>query len=313
MPIEPNYVCPFCGQNEAPKLLSAQERMFGMGDHFQVAVCPSCESIQLVDVPENMGRYYPESYYAHQHLVTANPFRNFLKKIRYRLFLWTKKQAFKPLFGDWMTITGTGRDDAITDLGCGNGQLLYEMHAAGFRRLKGYDPYLEEDKKFGPQFQIQRKSIFEVEETFDLLMMHHSFEHMADPGKVLAKAFELLNPGGKMLIRIPVADAQVWKEEGTNWVQIDAPRHLHIPSVRGLCQLAKRSGFEIRKVVFDSNAFQFWGTELYKRKLPLRGTDPTAEFTGQELAHFEQKSQELNRLGKGDQACFYFFKPQIDH
>jgi SAM-dependent methyltransferase len=283
--------------------------MFGMGDLFEVAVCPSCESIQLVEVPENLGKYYPESYYAHQHLVTANPFKNFLKKIRYQLFLLTQGKAVKPIFGDWLAIAGTGIDDAIADIGCGNGQLLYEMHAAGFRRLRGYDPYLEEEKKLGPEFRLERKSIFEVEEKFDLLMMHHSFEHMSDPRKVLAKAFEILNPGGKMLIRVPVADSEIWKSEGAHWVQLDTPRHLHIPSMKGLCQLAEESGFKTQKVVFDSTAFQFWGTELYKREKPLRGADPLNEFKDDELKRFGEKADELNLMMRGDQACFYFSKP----
>ncbi|WP_245545502.1 class I SAM-dependent methyltransferase [Mariniradius saccharolyticus] len=309
MPIKPNYVCAFCRQTEGPTLMAAQERMFGMGDLFEVAVCPKCESIQLVDVPENLDKYYPESYYAHQVLVTANPFKNFLKKIRYQLFLLTQGKAFKPIFGEWMAIAGIGTDDAIADIGCGNGQLLYEMHAAGFRHLRGYDPYLETEKKLGPEFKLERKSIFEVEEKFDLLMMHHSFEHMSEPAKVLAKAFETLNPGGKMLIRVPVADAEIWKSEGADWVQLDAPRHLHIPSVKGLCQLAEGSGFKTQKVVFDSTAFQFWGTELYKREKPLRGTDPINEFTDDELKKFGQKAHTLNLMMKGDQACFYFSKP----
>lgn len=309
MPIEPNYACAFCGQTESPRLVSAQERMFGMGDRFDVAVCPSCASIQLVNVPEELGKYYPKSYYAHQHLVTANPIKNFLKKIRYILFLLTKSAAFRPIFGDWMVITGIRMDSSIADIGCGNGQLLFEMHAAGFTQLRGYDPYLETEKKLGPQFWLERKSIFEVEEKFDLLMMHHSFEHMSEPAKVLGKAFEILNPGGKMLVRIPVADAEIWKKEGGYWVQLDAPRHLHIPSVKGLCQLAENSGFKTQKVVFDSTDFQFWGTEIYKREKPLRGTDPLKEFTKEDLKRFGQKAQELNMMMKGDQACFYFIKP----
>lgn len=308
MPIEPNFVCAFCGQKGTPKLFPARERMFGMGDHFEVAVCPSCESIQLLDVPENLGKYYPESYYAHQHLVTANPLKNYLKRIRYNLFQLTNSEAFKPIFGDWTAITGVGKDNSIADIGCGNGQLLYEMKAAGFRHLRGYDPYLEDEKKLGPNFWLERKSIFEVEEKYDLLMMHHSFEHMPQPDKVLTKAIDLLNPGGKMLIRVPVADAEIWKSEGSYWVQLDAPRHLHIPSVQGLCKLAEDCGLKTQQIVFDSTAFQFWGTALYKADKPLHGIDPKQEFPETTLAQFEKNAHELNRLGKGDQACFYFKK-----
>jgi hypothetical protein len=82
--------------------------------------------------------------------------------------------------------------------------------------------------------------------------------------------------------------------------------------VAGLCHLAKSSGFDIQKVVFDSTSFQFWGTELYKRNKPLKGSDPKSAFSEAELLDFEKKAQMLNRTGKGDQACFYFSKSYPD-
>jgi len=56
-------------------------------------------------------------------------------------------------------------------------------------------------------------------------MMHHAFEHMDDPKAMLKLCFDKLNPGGRLLIRTPVTDSEVWKEKRELWVQLDAPRH----------------------------------------------------------------------------------------
>lgn len=223
MPIDTLSTCAFCGHAENPGHTKVRERMFGMGDEFSIVSCARCLSIQLLDVPSDLGIYYPGNYYAHKKLVTSSTGRKLLKYIRYSLFARTGLESLKPIFGDWMTKTGTGRNAAIADIGCGNGQLLYEMHAAGFGNLRGYDPYLEQEKDLAPGLSLHRKSIFEIEEKFDLLMMHHSFEHMANPREVLGKAYQILAKRGTLLIRVPVADAEVWSTEGACWVQIDAP------------------------------------------------------------------------------------------
>ncbi len=57
-------------------------------------------------------------------------------------------------------------------------------------------------------------------------MFHHSFEHLPNPVKVFENLVKILNPGGDVLIRVPVTDGQVWKDEREVWFQLDAPRHL---------------------------------------------------------------------------------------
>ncbi|UJP66003.1 hypothetical protein [Mongoliitalea daihaiensis] len=53
---------------------------------------------------------------------------------------------------------------------------------------------------------------------------------------------------------------------------------------------------------FDSTSFQFWGTELYKRNLPLHKTETTLVFDKETLEN--EKALQWNMEGKGDQACF---------
>ncbi|MFC0262406.1 class I SAM-dependent methyltransferase [Fontibacter flavus] len=310
MPTDKRLSCSYCGHEGDFTIHHVKEMMFGSGEHFDYASCSVCGSLQLVDVPANLGDYYPKDYYSFQELVQSSPFKNFLKLIRYSLFR-VGIPVQPPVFGDWMVEMQVPKHARIADVGCGNGQLLYEMYAAGFIHLEGYDPFIDREKTINPRLSLFKKSVFEMEGSFDLIMMHHALEHMESPDRVLEQCFGKLNKGGWLLVRIPVSDAQVWKDEGINWVQLDAPRHLTIPSVKGLTALAEGFGFKAHKVVFDSTVFQFWGTELYKGGVSLRDVQHPLYISltsAQRMKEYQQKALLYNQKGIGDQACLYFYK-----
>ncbi|WP_296703698.1 class I SAM-dependent methyltransferase [Algoriphagus sp.] len=219
-----------------------------------------------------------------------------------------ESKFFEPSFGYWLKKIKPKFSDRIADIGCGNGQLLYEFFASGFQDLHGFDPFIEEENRISPSLTIWKKRIEESDLKFDLIMMHHSFEHMPDPFDILKACFEKLKPGGRLLIRTPVSDAQIWKDEGVFWVQLDAPRHLMIPSTKGMVAIAKKAGFILDEIEFDSSEFQFWGTELYKKGLALDPKLIGKNFAKEEIDAFKEKALQYNQEGKGDQVCFYFRK-----
>lgn len=141
-------------------------------------------------------------------------------------------------------------------------------------------------------------------------MFNHSFEHMPDPAGVLRTARRHLTGGGAIMIRIPVADSLAWREYGTDWAALDAPRHLHVHTHESMRALAERTELRIARTFRDSYALQFWGSEQYRRDIPLNdprswAVDPQrAVFTQAEIDEFERRSAELNRRGDGDSAGF---------
>jgi SAM-dependent methyltransferase len=308
MPTEKQPTCGYCSYRGIFKIHHVKEMMFGTGQIFDYAECLNCGSLQQLTIPENLSAFYPEDYYSFRELVPSSRLRNLLKTIRFYLFKWGFPFV-KPLYGDWLKFTKVSKTSKIADVGCGNGQLLYELYASGFRNLEGYDPYIEKEVKINPNLSLFNKSVFEMKGKYDLIMMHHAFEHMVNFPKVMKKCFSLLNPGGYLLIRVPVTDAQVWKDEGVNWVQLDAPRHLSIPSTKGLMDLGRSVGFDTKKIVFDSTSFQFWGTELYKKGIPLReGEEKLGSIFGHDIKKFHKKALLNNKKGIGDQACLYFYR-----
>ncbi|MEB2783060.1 class I SAM-dependent methyltransferase [Algoriphagus persicinus] len=226
------------------------------------------------------------------------------------LFLATKAQVFQPNeYGYWLKKLAPKYHSKIADVGCGNGQLLYELFASGYTDLHGFDPFMEKNLAINTNLHLWKKPIEESETSFDLIMMHHAFEHMESPMETLQACYDKLNPGGKLLIRTPVTDAAIWKEKREFWVQLDAPRHLIIPSISGFEMLSRAIGFEFYDLLFDSTAFQFWGTELYERGFSLHQKSAADIFSKEGLANFEKKALQYNLEGKGDQVCFFLRKP----
>mgnify|MGYP000995663100 CR=1 FL=1 len=308
MPIDSAYTCHYCHSTQGTIFL-ATERMLGLGGEFRYASCTSCGSIQLLTIPEDLGPYYPRDYYSFGLLQPSGLLRNLLKKIRIRTFLATGWKFFLPPFGGyWLKKLHSKFTDRIADVGCGNGQLLYELHVSGFKDLHGFDPFLENESRLGAGLQLWKKELEQTDLYFDVLMMHHSFEHMADPQQVFKTCFERLNPGGRLLVRCPVADAAVWKEKQSLWVQLDAPRHMSIPSTQGFLAAAQRSGFEVQEIIFDSTSFQFWGTALYEQGEKLDSGKFSTLFSEKQLVEWEQKAIQYNQEGVGDQACFFCVK-----
>ena len=284
--------------------------MLGLGGEFPYTCCSSCGSLQILEIPKDLSVYYPSAYYSFQRLQFSGYLRRLVKYLRMQVYLTTGSSFFCPPFGtDWLQKLKLKRTDRIADVGCGTGQLLYELSVSGFQDLHGFDPYLENSPSLPAGLQLWKMEFDQTDLHFDVIMLHHSFEHVTDPKSILTACFDRLTPGGRLLIRCPVADAAVWQEKESLWVQLDAPRHLSIPSTNGFVELAQRIGFEVNEILFDSTSFQFWGTGLYVNGEMLDRTRIHAYFSQEQMKTWEQQALEYNRQGKGDQACFFCVKP----
>lgn len=306
MLIKPSGICKFCNSSSLHEF-QAQERMLGLGGKFIYQECRNCGSLQLSNIPKDLSTYYPKDYYSFSPLVKSSPLKNLIKKVRMKLFL-SGVAGLAPSYGYWLNRLEPNLKDKIADVGCGNGQLIYELHVGGFKNLHGFDPFAEGDAMLAENCYLWKKELSEADYSFDIIMMHHSFEHMSDPKQVLTDCYNHLNPGGKLLVRTPISDAKVFQEEMELWVQLDAPRHLVIPSIKGFRSVAEEIGFDLKEVVFDSEAFQFLGTELYKKGYPLSPENLDKYFTPEEQMEYKEKALLYNEKGLGDQVCFYLVK-----
>jgi SAM-dependent methyltransferase len=196
-----------------------------------------------------------------------------------------------------------GLQSSILDVGCGSGRVILSMRRSGFKNLTGIDPFLEKDLQDTDNLKILKRDLFEMNGQFDFIMMHHAFEHMDHPEKVLGKIKELLKPDGKLLIRIPVANSHAWRKYRTHWFALDAPRHLFLHTTHSIHLLARQAGLKIDRIEYDSSFVQFASSEKYLRDIPY--SDDFSMFSKKQMKDFSREAARLNSIGDGDCACFY--------
>jgi SAM-dependent methyltransferase len=303
--------CPICDSGEARARCEAREMMFGLRDVFTYLECAGCGCVRLLDPPADLSTYYPPGYYSHRPPAALSRRRQQLRR-RWNAHLLGRRnltgallsavRRAPPLIAA-VARTGIGPDDDILDVGSGVYGVLNLLHEQGYRSLTGVDPFIPADTPVADGFVIRRQYLAEVDGRYDLIIMNHSLEHMPDHPGTLRDAHRLLERGGLLLIRTPLA-ADSWREYGADWVELDAPRHLLVHSADSMAILAARTGFDIVDVRGDTTAFEIWGSIQYQQDIPLldprsHEVDPArSPFSRRQIRHFERRARELNRTGR---------------
>ena len=309
--------CRVCAAVGPHRQFLLTESMFETWESFRYFECSSCGCIQIVDIPADLARYYPPDYYSlaqpgHSglHKLLKSSVLSYVGGERSILGALLYALRLRPVDVPWMEAAAVKTGSRILDVGCGSGWRLVDLSAAGFSSLLGIDLFLEEELVFESGLTIRKAELEQIDGTFDLIMLHHSLEHMPDPGAAIAAASRRLAPGGRVLVRVPVTGKWAWRHYGTDWVQLDPPRHLYTFSEKGLGILAANAGLAIDEVLYDSELFQFKGSEriLQLRSQRGNGSQPAARATGMSEAQMKQRARELNRARDGDQACFFLVR-----
>ena len=292
--------------------------MFGTRETFEYIECSKCGCLQIKEIPEEMNKFYQNKKYYSFNLSTSNFFKKIIIRKRNEYCLFGNSFSgqlinlkFPNEFFSILGNIGIDLNSRILDVGCGSGALLFNFKESGFTKLMGVDPFLEKEINL-ENLKILKKSILQVSnnQKFDFIIFSHSFEHLENPIETLNKVKKILSKNGKCIIRIPVKTDYIWNKYGTNWVQIDAPRHFFIYSMDSFKILVEKAGFKIKKTFFDSTEFQFWGSEQYKKDIPIESENSYAIspeksiFTHSDIKKFKLQSQELNDKRLGDQAIF---------
>lgn len=311
--------CRICGNGAGNRRHVAREMMLGLCDEFPYLECGQCGCVQLLQIPPDMGRYYPANYYSFdQHGTLAT----FLRRRRVRhalqrpnLIGWLLSELIVPhdaLLA--LKRINPPRDAAILDVGCGSGRLLLDLAWMGYRNLIGVDPFVPQDIVHPTGPKVFKRRIQDLDGSYDLVMLHHSFEHMDQPQAVLAAVHRLLRPGGHVIVRIPVASSFAWREYGVNWVNLDAPRHFFLHTFASMGLLAQQAGLELQETRHEGNTELFWASEQYARGIPmLDARSLKSSLWGQvrmvaRLWRDRNRSHRLNQEGQADLVCFRFGK-----
>jgi len=285
---------------------------FGTREEFKYRECPRCGTLFIAEAPADLSRFYPADYYSFKVLPSHPPAVPWARRLLTRWLIASPDPIARltaqglsyrrHAFYQWMRICRIGLDARILDLGCGSGTLLRRMQSAGFTHLCGADPYAPMEVT-EPGFQILRSERPPEGERYDLVMMHHVLEHLADPVLALARAREILEPNGRLLVRVPVAGSYIHRKYGAHWYNLDAPRHLVVPSVRGMEGLARQAGLRLLRSGFDGGEPSFLMSESYAQDIPsLRAPRPNRATR----VRYRRWARRLNAQGEGDMGVYVF-------
>ena len=317
-----HYTCRICGNVEGNRPSDVREMMFGTREVFRYFQCAHCRCLQIAEIPSDASRFYPAGYYSFQApdpSASGGRLHRALVQRRNRYavlgtgLVGRMLYALKPhekLRERWRRANVT-IGARVLDVGCGSGALLRWLAELGFSNLLGIDPLLSRDAEYPGGVRVEKKTLAEVRGRFDLILFNHSLEHLADQSGTLQLAAALLAPGGTCRLALPLADSWAHDHYGTNWVQLDAPRHFYLHTPESVALLARKSGLAVADTFYDSYELQFWGSEQYAKDIPLRSERSWSEnparsiFTPEQMADWRRQAEELNRDGRGDQAMFY--------
>ena len=310
-------ICRICGVSTPAKTYQVREMIVGSGEVFEYFQCCNCGCLQPVQIPSGLCRYYGATYYS---VRPASLLKRAVINIR-TSYVATGRGALGSLVARrWpperdrsLVPTGIQETDRILDVGCGNGTYVRKLFELGFRNLHGIDPYMARSYQRSRPFRLERASIFQMPgvPAYDVVLFNHSFEHIEDQRGTLSKARSLLADGGACIVRIPFSDSYAWAHYRADWVQLDAPRHLFLHTARSLDLLARHAGLTVERMICDSTSFQFWGSEQYRRDIPLMAPNSwhvngdLSPFSRDDIAEFERRAMSLNEDGRGDQVTAY--------
>lgn len=279
-------LCPACGSGGDHGIVHGREMMFGSREAFTYRQCEACGTLWLEDPPADLSPYYPPAYYervAEPHLAPGRWPRRTLTMARVRPVLFGRGERLgglashlvdeppelvqlRPLIPRYGIRSFR---DRILDVGCGRlPARLCALRRLGFRNLLGIDPFVAGDLVHHG-IHVKRCELEDVSGTFDLIMFHHSFEHVRDPLHTLGAAVAALRPRGRILIRTPIAGSWFWDRYRADWWELDPPRHLVVFTIEGLKAIAARHGLELVRIFYDSAPSEVIGSEQNVRDLAM--------------------------------------------
>jgi len=300
-----HVTCNLCGHDRTSIVLRQRDPIFGSPEEFTVVRCRTCGLLYLNPRPtiEEIGRYYPQQYFAPAPVKmrsalhrTAKQWSRMLKRwIREDFYGYPSPEGRGPwhvirkvlLWPEQMRRIFRGRDivpwigeGRLLDVGCGPGGNLNNLQE------QGWDVYgieLSEAAVARARAVVGDRvhcgtlatAPFE-EESFDVIFMSHSLEHVFDPVQELRRVRKLLKAEGRLIIAVPNVDSLEAKLFSRWWIHWDPPRHLYHFSKKTLIRLLEQAGFHVLRLRTGIGHFFFMATlermcrQAWGRGVPAR-------------------------------------------
>ncbi len=251
--------CPFCSSKEKKHFITAKDILYGNKGNFSYNKCQNCELVYLNPRPseKEIGKYYPKTYEKHK-IEQKKTFYRILVDIFLKLQL-NLRIPFK-------------KNGKFLEIGAGQGYLLENAEKIGWN-VTGIEINKKAAEKISKKLGIKifTKDLLECKfkkNSFDVVAIIHTLEHMHHPFKELKEIHKILKPGGMIWIEVPNIDSFEFKLFKKKWYALQPPVHLTHFNKKTISKTLNKAGFKIKKIRFDSTPWFFLRnfTDLDKHK-----------------------------------------------
>ncbi len=277
--------CHFCGGATAPALV-ATDRNRGISTlAFEYSRCADCGTYSLDNVPPDLGRYYPDDYYA---------------------FPRNRDEADRSLDGDRYKLELIRRHapkGRLLEIGPGAGMFAHLMATSGYevetiemspRSAK----FLQDVLGIRTHLASDELAALAQCKDFDVIALWHVIEHVRAPAMLVEAAAKALRPGGILVLATPNPAALQFRLFGARWVHLDAPRHVWLIGPRALRECGARAGLREIEYTEADEGTRYWNRfgwdytirGLVERYIRRRPSNLVARIAGALAAPFEARA-----------------------
>lgn len=273
--------CDACGGAAFTPLFSKQS---SRNETFQIVRCTACGLVQVNPQPDvdAVRPYYESEYFLKR---TDRGYDNYFSEgVRAeitRVYNLNLRDLGFPKFADVLP----EKERRSLDVGCAAGYFVAHMKGLG------WDAEGIEISQSAAWFGIEKlglkihvddflSSSHTKPESYQLVTLWASLEHMHSPSRVLERCRELLRPGGRMILST-CRYGLLAKWQGLDWRFMNVPEHLYYFSHGGLISLCRKIGLElVESITYGSGMTTKKNAGLLYRTAK-RIFDPAVKWTGQ--------------------------------
>ncbi|MDO8184064.1 class I SAM-dependent methyltransferase [Conexibacter sp. JD483] len=233
--------CRFCGGPTVPAF-DAVDRNHRLSDHaFPYVACTACGTVSLAEVPDDLGRYYPASYYGMPESPDAAVARD--DNAAHRLEL---VRSLVPAGG------------SLLEIGPATGGFIELARRAGYDvsaiELDAACCAFISDVLGIPVTQSDDPAAA-LSGQHDAIVMWHVIEHLSNPAATIAAAAAALAPGGTLIVIAPNPRSLQLRVLGGRWAHVDPPRHLALIAPEAIVAEGARHGLQpVHQTTADEDA-----------------------------------------------------------